>query len=50
MGKLKHRSKEEIHIMEMQMEGVIGISRGENPRIIMEKLSSFQAPKERRQA
>ena len=47
-GKLKHRSKEEILIMEMQMEGVLGISRGENPRIIMEKLSSFQPPRERR--
>lgn len=47
-GKLKHRSKEEIHIMEMQMEGVLGISRGENPRIIMEKLSSFQSPKDRK--
>ena len=48
VGKLKHRSKEEIHIMEMQMEGVLGISRGENPRIIMEKLSSFQSPKDRK--
>lgn len=48
VGKLKHRSKEEILIMEMQMEGVLGISRGENPRIIMEKLSSFQPPKDRR--
>lgn len=47
-GKLRHRSKEEILIMEMQMEGVLGISRGENPRIIEEKLSSFQPPKERR--
>jgi chemotaxis protein MotA len=48
MGKLKQRSREEILIMEMQREGVLGISRGENPRIIMEKLSSFQPPKERR--
>lgn len=48
MGKLKHRSKEEILIMEMQMEGVLGISRGENPRIIMEKLSSYQPPKDRK--
>lgn len=48
VGKLKHRSKEEIMIMEMQMEGVLGISRGENPRIIEEKLSSFQPPKERK--
>ena len=49
VGKLKVRSKEEILIMEMQMEGVLGISRGENPRIIMEKLTSFQPPKDRRQ-
>ncbi|MDL2207630.1 MotA/TolQ/ExbB proton channel family protein [Desulfovibrio sp. OttesenSCG-928-M16] len=50
VGKLKHRSKEEILIMEMQMEGVLGISRGENPRIIMEKLNSFQPPRERKEA
>ena len=48
VGKLKHRSKEEVHIMEMQMEGVLCISRGENPRIMEEKLSSFQPPKERK--
>jgi chemotaxis protein MotA len=48
VGKLKHRAKEETHIMEMQLEGVLGISRGDNPRIIAEKLSSFQAPKERK--
>jgi chemotaxis protein MotA len=50
MGKLKQRSREEILVMEMQREGVLGISRGENPRIIMEKLSCFQAPKERRRS
>ena len=49
VGKLKARSREEVLIMEMQMEGILGISRGENPRIIMEKLSSFQPPKDRRQ-
>ncbi|MCL1940234.1 MAG: motility protein A [Desulfovibrionaceae bacterium] len=48
VGKLKHRSKEEIKIMEMQMEGVLGISRGENPRILLEKLNSFQPPRERK--
>ncbi|MDR3176271.1 MAG: motility protein A [Desulfovibrio sp.] len=47
VGKLRHKSKEEIKLMEMQMEGVLAISRGENPRIIMEKLSCFQSPKER---
>ncbi|MDL2317087.1 MotA/TolQ/ExbB proton channel family protein, partial [Desulfovibrio sp. OttesenSCG-928-A18] len=49
VGKLKHRSKEEILLMEMQMEGILGISRGENPRIIIEKLNSFQPPKDRKQ-
>ncbi len=48
VGKLRHRSREEILIMEMQMEGVLGISRGENPRIIQEKLASYQPPKERK--
>lgn len=48
-GKLKIRSAEEVLIMEMKMEGVLGISRGENPRIIMEKLSSFQPPKQRKE-
>ena len=50
VGKLRHRSREEILIMEMQMEGVLGISRGENPKIIQEKLSSYQPPKERKGA
>ena len=46
-GKLKTRSAEEILVKEMQMEGIIAISKGENPRIIQEKLTSFQPPKER---
>lgn len=49
VGKLRQRSKEEVMIMEMQMEGILGISRGENPRIIREKLNSFQPPKIRKQ-
>jgi chemotaxis protein MotA len=48
VGKLRHRSKEEITIMEMQMEGVLGIARGENPHVIMEKLNGFQPPGKRR--
>jgi chemotaxis protein MotA len=48
VGKLKYRSREELHIMEMQMEGILSLCRGENPRIILEKLSSFQSPRERR--
>ncbi|MFV0421009.1 flagellar motor protein [Oleidesulfovibrio sp.] len=47
-GKLKMRSREEVTVREMQMEGILAISRGENPRIIQEKLSSYQPPKERK--
>ncbi len=47
-GKLKHRSKEEVNIMEMQLEGIVAIARGENPRIILEKLSSYLPPQQRK--
>ncbi len=47
-GKLKRRSKEEILLMEMILEGILSISKGENPRIIQEKLSSYIAPKQRK--
>ena len=46
-GKLKHRSRQEVHIMEMQLSGILGIARGENPRIIKEMLEGFQPPRER---
>jgi chemotaxis protein MotA len=46
-GKLKQRSKEEILVMEMQMAGILGIAKGENPRIIKEVLDSFQSPQAR---
>lgn len=46
-GKLRHRSAEESRIMEMQLAGVLGIARGENPRIIRETLECFQSPSER---
>ncbi|WP_290921492.1 MotA/TolQ/ExbB proton channel family protein [Halodesulfovibrio sp.] len=49
-GKLKSRSNSEIRIKEMQLEGVLAISRGENPRIIQEKLSCFQAISDRAEA
>lgn len=47
-GKLKTRSKEEILLREMVLEGILSISKGENPRIIEEKLNSFLAPKDRK--
>ncbi|WP_045215938.1 motility protein A [Desulfonatronovibrio magnus] len=47
-GKLKTRSKEEILGKEMMLEGILCISKGENPRIIEEKLNSYLPPKVRR--
>lgn len=49
VGKLRHRSQQEIQIMEMQLAGILAIAKGENPRIIREKLTSFQNPAERRE-
>lgn len=46
-GKLKMRSREEVHLMEMQLSGIVGIAKGENPRIIKEMLETFQPPHER---
>jgi chemotaxis protein MotA len=46
-GKLRNRSKEEILLREMILEGVLSISKGENPRIIEEKLNSYLPPKHR---
>lgn len=48
-GKLKTRSKEEVLLKEMVLLGILSISKGENPRIIEEKLSSFLPPKDRKQ-
>ncbi|RJP76369.1 MAG: motility protein A [Desulfobacteraceae bacterium] len=49
-GKLRTRSKEEILIKEMIVQGVISLSRGDNPRLIEQKLLSFLAPKFRESA
>ncbi len=46
-GKLKYRSDEEALIMEIIKEGINGISKGENPKIIREKLEAYIAPKNR---
>ena len=49
-NKLKIRSQEEVHLREMQMEGILGIARGENPRLIREKLNSYLPPQDRKEA
>ncbi len=46
-GKLKNRSKEELLTRDLIKEGILAISKGENPRIIEEKLNSFLPPKVR---
>jgi chemotaxis protein MotA len=45
--KLKLRSREEILIKEVMVEGLLSIQAGENPRIIEVKLKSFLSPKQR---
>ncbi len=47
-GKLKTRSKEEVLVRTMIVEGLMSLARGENPRIIEEKLNSFLPPKSRK--
>jgi chemotaxis protein MotA len=43
-GKLKTRSKEEVLVKEMIVNGIIAIAVGENPRIVEQKLHAFLAP------
>jgi chemotaxis protein MotA len=43
-GKLRARNKEETMVKEMILQGVISLSRGDNPRIIEQKLHSFLPP------
>ncbi len=47
-GKLRTRAKEEMLLRELTLEGILSISKGENPRIIEEKLNGFLPPKMRR--
>ncbi|TVQ97934.1 MAG: motility protein A [Desulfovibrionales bacterium] len=49
-GKLRTRSKEEVLLRELALEGILSISRGENPRIIEEKLNGYLPPKMRTQS
>lgn len=46
-GKLKTRSKEESHLMEIIRTGVISLTNGDNPRILEQKLLVFIPPKDR---
>jgi chemotaxis protein MotA len=46
-GKLKTRSKQEILVKQMVLEGVISIQSGDNHRIVEQKLKAFIAPNAR---
>ncbi len=43
-GKLKTRSEEELHALEMIIEGIMSIQSGDSPRIVQEKLKSYLNP------
>lgn len=47
-GKLRTRSKEETMVKEMIVEGVVALTRGENPRILEQKMLAFMPPKQRK--
>lgn len=40
-GKIRHRARQETRMREMQLAGILGIARGENPRIVREVLDGF---------
>ncbi len=48
-GKLKTRSKQEVMLKELMLEGVLAIQSGDNPRIVEQKLISFIPPKIRKE-
>ena len=49
-GKLKMKSDEEVHQMEMIAEAVISIQAGENPKMLEQKLRIYLSPEERKMA
>jgi len=49
-GKLKNRSSEEVMMKELMTEGVISIAKGENPRVIEQKLNAYLPPNMRQSA
>ena len=49
-GKLKTRSKQEVLVKQLVLEGVISIQSGDNYRVVEQKLKAFIAPKARVEA
>jgi len=46
-GKLKTRSKQEILLKQMMLQGVVSIQSGDNHRVVEQKLKAFIAPRAR---
>ena len=49
-GKLQERSKEEVKVRELIMEGILSIQSGDNPRLVEQKLNTFLPPMKRRKS
>jgi chemotaxis protein MotA len=43
-GKLKNRSSEEVMMKELMTEGIMSIAKGDNPRLLEQKLNAFLSP------
>jgi chemotaxis protein MotA len=46
-GKLKNRSKEEVMMKDLMAEGIMSIAKGDNPRLLEQKLNAFLPPQMR---
>lgn len=44
-GKLAIKSREEVFLKEIMIEGILSVQAGDNPRIVEEKLKAFLAPR-----
>ena len=43
-GKLKNRSNDEVMMKELMSEGIMSIAKGDNPRLLEQKLNAFLSP------
>jgi chemotaxis protein MotA len=43
-GKLRNRSGEEVMMKELMSEGILSIAKGDNPRLLEQKLNAFLSP------
>jgi chemotaxis protein MotA len=49
-GKLNNRSSDEVMLKELMSEGIMSISKGDNPRLLEQKLNAFLSPQLRESA